>query len=125
MAQTSLLAKMFQTPDKKKQADDDYFKKMFPFGQKQQQWENDMINKLIEDKKRVPTIKYVNFIRREMYIDGIAKQNDHINDKAYKKLLKRMKVTDEELSIIENLSSLQVQAKCFEELPTIDQILKK
>lgn len=122
MAKTSLLEKMFQTPKKKKETDDAYFNKMFPFGAKQQQWENEMFEKLITDKRRIPSLKYVNFIRREMYIDKIAKSDDDVNDKNYKKLLKRMKITDDEKAIIEKLASLETAATSMKEMPTIDQI---
>ena len=122
MANRGMFDNWFQTPERKKEAENYYFNKMFPFGIQQQQWENEMMDQLIEDKSRMQLVKYVCFARREMYIDGTAKDDDMTNNEEYKRLLKKMKITEQECSIIENYSKLVTQASCMEELPTIEQI---
>lgn len=123
MAFSTLIKNMLMTPGQKKEENDQYLKKMFPLGNKQQEWENSIFEELFKDKNRIPTIKYVCYARREMYIDNIALQDDYLNNRDYKKLLKRMKISDNELRIIEKLAKLENEAKDLSELPTISDIL--
>lgn len=122
MAFDKLLKNMFMTSDKKREEEDRYLKKIFPLGKEQQDWENKIFDELFKDKDRISTIKYVSFVRREMYIDGIALEDDHLNNKEYKRLLKRMKISDDEERLIEKLVILEHKAKDLSELPTIEQI---
>lgn len=122
MAFDKLLKNMFMTPDKKREEEDRYLKKIFPLGKEQQDWENKIFNELFKDKDRISTIKYVSFVRREMYIDQVALEDDYLNNKEYKRLLNRMKISDDEERLIEKLVILEYKAKDISELPTIEQI---
>ena len=122
MAFDKLLKNMFMTPDKKREEEDRYLKKIFPLGKEQQDWENIIFNELFKDKDRISTIKYVSFVRREMYIDQVALEDDYLNNKEYKRLLNRMKISDDEERLIEKLVILEYKAKDISELPTIEQI---
>lgn len=122
MAFDKLLKNMFMTPDKKREEEDRYLKKIFPLGKEQQDWENKIFDELFKDKDRISTIKYVSFVRREMFIDQVALEDDYLNNKEYKRLLNRMKISDDEERLIEKLVILEYKAKDISELPTIEQI---
>ena len=126
MALTNFFKNMFMTPSEKKSIEDTYYKKMFPFGTKQQEWENDTINKLFATSKNISTIKYLCLVRREMYIDGTV--NNNLDDKItkdYNKLVKRMMVNKDEEKIIDTFARLTNNAKSIKELPSFEQIKKE
>ena len=126
MALTNFIKNMFMTPSQKKATDDAYYKKMFPFGAKQQQWENNMINELFVGRKNISTIKYLCLIRREMYIDKVV--NSNMDDKAtkeYNKLVKRMMVNKDEEIIVDAFAKMTNEAKNINELPSLEQIKKE
>ena len=113
---------LFMSPAKKKEQDNNYYQKIFPLGNKQQEWENKIFDKLFPNNNHLPSLKYISFIRREMYIDGIQDDETTSNYKHYKKMSKRMKLSIDELAIIESLVKLENEAKSFDELPSIEKI---
>ena len=123
MALTNFIKNMFMTPGQKKNIEDAYYSKMFPFGAKQQEWENKAIDVLFKGTKNISTIKYLCLVRREMYIDHTV--NNDLDDKItkeYIKLVKRMKISEGEEKIIDALARLEAKAKDYDELPTLEQI---
>lgn len=123
MALTNFIKNMFMTPGQKKNIEDAYYSKMFPFGSKQQEWENKAIDVLFKGTKNISTIKYLCLVRREMYIDHTV--NNDLDDKItkeYIKLVKRMKISEGEEKIIDALARLEAKAKDYDELPTLEQI---
>ena len=78
MAFNSFIDNLFTTPSQKKERDLNYYHKMFPFGDKQKNWEDNIIETLYADNSKIiPTIKYMCLTRREMLIDSIT--NDEYN----------------------------------------------
>lgn len=123
MALTNFIKNMFMTPGQKKNIEDAYYSKMFPFGSKQQEWENKAIDVLFKGTKNISTIKYLCLVRREMYIDHTVNNDlDEKITKEYIKLVKRMKISEDEEKIIDALARLEAKAKDYDELPTLEQI---
>lgn len=123
MALTNFIKNMFMTPGQKKNIEDAYYSKMFPFGAKQQEWENKAIDVLFKGTKNISTIKYLCLVRREMYIDHTVNNDlDEKITKEYIKLVKRMKISEGEEKIIDALARLEAKAKDYDELPTLEQI---
>lgn len=126
MALSNFVKNMFMTPGQKKEIEDAYYKKMFPFGEVQQKWEDEMIKSLFPETKSIATIKYLCLVRREMYIDKTV--NNDLNNaitKDYLKLIKRMKISESEKDTIDAFARLEAKANSFEELPTLDDIKKE
>lgn len=124
MAFNSFLSNLFMTPSQKKELDNNYYQKMYPFGSKQKDWEDKIIEKLYADKsKLIPTIKYMCLTRREMYIDLIT--NDEYYDKKYRKLIKRMSLSEEDINFVETFTKLEYSANSYSNLPTIEEIKEK
>lgn len=122
MAFNILGSDLFLSPKEKKAKQDAYFNKMYPLGTSQQKYEDEIFPKLFNDPKKIPTYRYVSFIRREMYIDGIEQEESTL--KRYKKTLKHMKIDEEEAGLIESLVKLEYKAKTIKELPDVDTIIK-
>ena len=53
MAFNSFLNNLFMTPSQKKELDNNYFHKMFPFGNKQKDWEDKIIETLYTNNKKI------------------------------------------------------------------------
>lgn len=126
MAFTNLIKNMFMTPGQKKATEDAYYKKMYPFKAEQQNWENEILSQLFDNDKKLITIKYLCLVRREMYIDGNV--CDDLNNPAivdYVKLIKRMKISKSDETIIDVFAKLEARANSIEEMPTIVDIRKE
>lgn len=109
------------SPAEKRKREEAYYNKMYPFGKNQQDYEDEIINHYFSDNKNViPTIKYMCLIRRENYIDKLETDN-----KDYNKMLKRIKLSDEQKKFVEVFSRLESEAKSLSELPTIEMIDKE
>lgn len=123
MAFDSVFKNLFMTPSQKKQKTDDYFRKMFPYGEKQKNWEDNIIESIYADnKKLIPTIKYMCYTRREMLIDKT--NNDEYFDKKYRKLLKRMKLSQKDIDFIEMFTKLEYEADRFSDLPALKDVMQ-
>lgn len=121
----------FTTPKEKKRKEIAYKKMLYPFGDKQNEWENNILKELFPNKnKQQPSFKYICICYKESLIKSQLDPDEdeyiplEYSLKKYEKMVKRMKIDVEDLQIIENLAKLQIQAKSFEQLPTIDDIKK-
>lgn len=108
------------SPEQKRKREEAYYNKVYPFGKAQQDYEDEIIGHYFsDDKKMIPTIKYMCLIRREMYAD---KQETNAD---YNKTLKRIKLTDKQKQFVEVFSKLVSEAKNYDELPTIETLDKE
>lgn len=121
----------FTSPKEKKRRDIAYKKMLYPFGDKQIEWENNILNELFPNRQKdQPTFKYICICYKENIIKANLDPDDEnyvpyeYSLKNYKKMLSKMKINDEEILLIENLAKLQLDAESFEQLPTIELIKK-
>lgn len=110
------LSDLFMTAEKKKRNEEAYLKEMYPLGELQKIWEDNIYKELFKDVKDISLIKYVGLLRRKMYID------ENLDEEEFKKMIKRYKLTDTQAKLVDITSRLESKASSIEELPTLAQI---
>lgn len=120
----SIFNNWFITPSQKKEQEQMYLHKMLPFGNKQKKWEDDIIEKIfVDDSKIIPTIKYMCYTRREMFIDATV--NDEYLSKKYKKLCRRMKLSEEQIAFVDKFAKLEYDVKSASDFPSLQEVKEK
>lgn len=122
----------FSSAKQKEKENKAYKKLMYPLGEKQLEWEDEVYNALFSRNKRndVSTMKYVGLMRREADIrPTLDKEDDDYREQepAYKEFLdtvKRMKVSKQEAEIIEKIAEIEKNAKSIEDLPVVEEFVK-
>ena len=106
-----------------------YKESIYPLGDEQMKWEEDILNELFSYRKDMSIIKYVLIADKDRKCKGDDDDEDDISlftpsfsGKQWDKMLKRMNVNAEEMSIIELIVDIEEKAETLEDLPSIDKI---
>ncbi len=122
----------FESSKDKKKREKAYARKMFPLGEEQQKWERDILAKLFPKKKDIKPLQYELLVLREKILNSDNPDPDDEDEYIsrieiidnWKKSKTVTLIDDEDKKSILALTLLEVDSRSFEELPSIDDIIK-
>lgn len=111
----------------------EYFKKVFPLGEEQREWEKNMVDKIfsyIKEKNRKNYIFELLVLKEKLYIAENPDEEEEIIPrelvlKKWKKKRVNIQIKDGDCAILQAMAVLQHDAKSLETLPTRERILLK